>query len=130
MIQVVNKTRLAVPRLPLEKIFKEVFNKRSIDVSVAFVGDAAMRTYNRTYRKKDTITNVLAFLLDEHMGELIISPRRAMEEAKEEGVSLENRLVRLLIHGLMHLSGYDHEQDKDARVMERKEEAIFKKITL
>lgn len=99
-------------------------------MSVAFVGDAAMRTYNRTYRKKDTTTNVLAFLLDEHMGELIISPHRAMEEAKEEGVSLENRLVRLLIHGLMHLSGYDHEQDKDARVMERKEEVIFKKITL
>ena len=99
-----------------------------MDVSLVFLTNAKMRELNKTYRGKDADTNVLAFPLDEHMGEICISPKKAEREAKEYNISLTTRFVQLFVHGLLHLQGLDHQIEKDAEVMERKEIAILNKL--
>lgn len=96
-------------------------------VSVAFVSDAVMRRLNRTYRRRDAVTDVLSFgalrLPSEDFlelaptGELIIAPREAARRAKKQNISLKEEVTLLLVHGSLHLAGYDHERPEDAAVM-------------
>jgi len=107
-------------------------------LSVLFVGDRAMRTLNRTWRNKDRATDVLSFPLREGwflhiqpdmLGDIVISVPFAERQAKAEGHSLAVELDRLLVHGLVHLLGYDHEQGlTEARRMERKERQLLKRL--
>jgi probable rRNA maturation factor len=102
--------------------------KNTMDVSLVFLTDAKMRKLNKTYRGKDAVTNVLAFPLDEHTGEICISPETAKREAKEYSMSVRMRVVQLFLHGLLHLEGHDHETDSNALAMERIEERMLKKL--
>ena len=103
------------------------------EVSIDFVGDARMRHLNRGYRRKDKTTDVLAFASREAggprslmLGDVVVSVPEAMRQAKVLGHSLNQELARLLIHGLLHLVGYDHELgEKEARRMKHKEEKLF-----
>ncbi|MDT7043396.1 rRNA maturation RNase YbeY [Candidatus Nitronereus thalassa] len=103
------------------------------EVSIDFVGDARMRHLNRAYRRKDRTTDVLAFASREAggphspmLGDVVVSVPAAMRQAKELGHALNQELARLLIHGLLHLVGYDHELGaKEAQRMRRKEEKLF-----
>src|SRR5215813_5720629 len=83
------------------------------DVSVLFCGDARMRTLNRTYRRKDSSTDVLAFPAGggELLGDIVISVPYASRQARRRGEPVSREIERLLVHGLLHLSGYDHETD-------------------
>jgi probable rRNA maturation factor len=88
-------------------------------VSIAFIGARAMRTLNRDYRKKDYPTDVLSFSYGDmkidqipFLGEIMISPEIAMRQAIQAGVSPEKELRMLLVHGILHLLGYDHETDR------------------
>ena len=105
------------------------------ELSVAFVQDKRMQLLNRTYRCKDRPTNVLAFpqcstyegepqtLL---LGDVVISLPTAAREALELRQTLEERVVFLLAHGLLHLLGYDHERSAaQRRRMERREKDIL-----
>jgi len=89
------------------------------EVTVVFLNDAQMRRYNRTYRKKDSTTDVLSFpvnteLVDEshYLGDILISVERAKKQAAERGRVMEEEVRILMLHGLLHLLGYDHETDK------------------
>jgi probable rRNA maturation factor len=103
------------------------------EISINLVGDARMRHLNREYRQKDRTTDVLAFASREAggppspiLGDVVVSVPMAMRQAKSLGHSLNQELARLLIHGLLHLVGYDHERsDKEAQRMQRKEEKLF-----
>ena len=106
------------------------------EVSIRFVGDTRMRRLNREYRGNERTTDVLAFAFREasgpfsHMlGDVVISIPMALRQAKSFDHSLSEELARLLIHGVLHLVGYDHERSEaDARSMKRKEMALWKRV--
>ena len=105
------------------------------DLSVVFVHDEGMRELNRDYRSKDSSTNVLAFSQGQTypgepqtrmLGDVVIALPTAAREALELGQSLEERVVFLLAHGLLHLLGYEHEGPDARRLcMERREQEIL-----
>lgn len=94
-----------------------------------------MRTLNRRYRRKDRTTDVLSFAAregggpqvpGEPLGDIVISVPTAERQARKDGETLRRSLDRLLIHGLLHLLGYDHERGRrDARRMEARERALL-----
>jgi probable rRNA maturation factor len=108
---------------------------RNAEVSVLFVGDGMMRSLNRRYRRKDRTTDVLSFAFREgsgpkvahqFLGDIVISVPVAERQAREAGETLRNTLDRLLVHGLLHLLGYDHERGgTDARRMEARERRLL-----
>ena len=107
------------------------------EVSIKFVGDTRMRRLNREYRGNDRTTDVLAFAFREAggppsrmLGDEVISIPMACRQAKSFGHSLSEELVRLFIHGVLHLVGYDHERSEaDARSMKRKEMVLWKRVS-
>jgi probable rRNA maturation factor len=87
-------------------------------VEVIFVGVRKMRQVNRKYREKDYATDVLSFRYPGEraegcpfLGEIVIAPQVAREQAARYRASFESEIRRLVIHGLLHLLGYDHETD-------------------
>ena len=108
------------------------------EVSVLLIGDAAMRTLNRRYRGKDRTTDVLSFPLREGkfsgvqhhlLGDIVISVPAAARQAKAAGETLLEEIDRLLVHGFLHLLGYDHERDgAEARRMEALERRLRGKL--
>lgn len=86
-------------------------------VSLALVGDKKMRELNKKYRRKNKVTDVLAFgdwEEKDFLGELIICLPQARRQAKQYGVSVKQELARLVVHGFLHLTGFDHERSKAA----------------
>ncbi|MFH1146095.1 MAG: rRNA maturation RNase YbeY [Pseudomonadota bacterium] len=101
---------------------------------MSFVDDQEMAFLNETYRKRTGPTNVMSFAMrsqeipvvcPEMLGDIVISTETAMREAGQEGIDLEEKIDRLLIHGLLHLLGYDHGKPADARVMFKKEKELL-----
>jgi probable rRNA maturation factor len=91
------------------------------DATIVFLSDDAIRKLNREFRGKDYATDVLSFPAEAEafetenrasLGEIVISAQRADEQAKQNGLSFENEVQQLILHGLLHLCGYDHETDK------------------
>lgn len=79
-------------------------------VNLVLINDEEMRKLNRRYRKKDKATDVLAFPMGEDgiLGDIAISTETAKRNAKRFGVTYKNELKRLVIHGVLHIIGYDH----------------------
>jgi probable rRNA maturation factor len=108
-------------------------------LSVLFIGDRAMRTLNHAWRNLDRTTDVLSFPMREGrfpdvqpdlLGDIVISVPAAQRQADKAGHALVVELERLLVHGLVHLLGHDHEQGlKEARSMERKERQLLKRMS-
>jgi probable rRNA maturation factor len=106
---------------------------------VLFVGDSAMRKLNRRYRGKDRTTDVLAFPFQEGkfthiqphlLGDIVISMPAAVRQATESGHAVGQEINILLIHGLLHLLGYDHEAgSSEARRMKRRELQLLKRFS-
>jgi probable rRNA maturation factor len=86
---------------------------RPREVSVLFCGDRRMRTLNRRYRRKNGATDVLAFPAgrEDLLGDIVISVPYAARQARRRRESVPRELDRLLLHGYLHLLGYDHETD-------------------
>jgi len=117
-------------------------------LSLSFVGDAAMRRLNRESRGKDRTTDVLSFpLLDtpalkpkarspanaapeRMLGDIVISVDAALRQAADYDARLDAELARLMIHGLLHLLGHDHEEARERVAMEREERRLARKIGL
>jgi probable rRNA maturation factor len=102
------------------------------EVTVRYVAEAEGRRLNREYRHKDYATNVLSFPSEAPRGrvkgDLVICAPVVAREAREQGKAIEAHHAHLLLHGLLHLAGYDHEREADARRMERRERAILAKL--
>jgi rRNA maturation RNase YbeY len=108
------------------------------ELSVLFIGDRAMRTLNLRYRGRDETTDVLSFSMregrfpfirPEMLGDIVISLPVAVRQARREGHTIVNEIDRLLVHGLAHLLGYDHERSpREARRMRRKEHELLKRL--
>jgi len=87
--------------------------------STAFVSDSRMKQLNEMFRGKSTTTDVLSFPHEpdefdpdkNNLGDIVISAEQAQKQAEENGLSLEGEIKQLILHGVLHLSGYDHETD-------------------
>ncbi len=111
-------------------------------LSVSLVSDAAIRELNREHRGKDVATDVLSFSIDgdasgtsptvpeRMLGDVVISVDTARRQASDYDASLQNELYRLLIHGLLHVLGHDHERAGERRAMEREERRLADAIEL
>jgi probable rRNA maturation factor len=109
------------------------------ELSVSIVGDRSIRIINRNYLGRDKPTNVIAFSLQEGdcsginphaMGDVIVSADTAAREAENGGMEFFERLTFLLLHGILHLCGYDHERSGETAAikMEQKERQLFKSL--
>jgi len=109
----------------------------SAELGILFVGDQRMRGLNRRYRGKDRTTDVLAFPMREAphssshlLGDVVIAVPTAARQAKQGHRSLDEELTVLLVHGILHLCGYDHERSEtEARRMHRRERMILRSIS-
>jgi len=94
------------------------------EISLVLVCDARMKSLNKKYRKRNKVTDVLAF----DYGEIIICLPQARRQAKELGHSLKDELKILLIHGILHLAGFNDETKASYKKMMATQEKIFKSI--
>ena len=103
---------------------------KNSEVSITLVNDATIKKINKKYRGINKPTNVLSFELDDDvlLGDIFISIDTVRREAKSERVSVEEHTAHMVVHGVLHLLGYDHMNDKDASCMEKKETTILKKL--
>ncbi len=135
----VRLTRVAVRQALFKRLAERLLaavGEAKSELSIDLVGDGRMRRLNREYRKKDRTTDVLAFAMRESagpvsmlLGDVVISIPTAQRQAKEGGRSLSEEIAWLLVHGVLHLCGYDHERsDAEARRMKRREQAILKAL--
>ena len=133
----IGQTRL----LRLAEAMLQLVGEPSSELSVSLVGDRHMRQLNRRFRHRDRSTDVLAFAFREaraphgfhrvarYLGDVVIALPTARRQAEVAGRPVDEELVTLLIHGLLHLCGYDHERSKgEALRMRRKEEAVRRRL--
>lgn len=112
------------------------------EVSVVFVNDTTIHEMNRTYRGVDRPTDVLSFAMQEGdepfpevdeltmLGDIVVSIETAVDQAQRYGHSLERELAFLLVHGFLHLNGYDHQDESSEREMFALQEEILIDIGL
>jgi len=107
------------------------------ELSIALVDDAAIAELNGQYRDNPSATDVLSFSLlegegEEHrgglLGDVVISVETAAKQAAERRRGLDDEIARLMVHGLCHLIGHDHEADDEARVMQAEERRLRRAI--
>jgi probable rRNA maturation factor len=139
MVEVINRQRRHKVQAKRWREFTEqalrAVGAEDRDATVVFVSDAAMRKLNQQFRGKDSATDVLSFPsraesfeagAETNLGEITIALDRAQAEAKENGLTLVNEVEQLILHGLLHLCGYDHETDHGK--MNRLELKLRKKL--
>ncbi|MGI6332293.1 MAG: rRNA maturation RNase YbeY [Zhaonellaceae bacterium] len=136
----------------LELLFKKVLEAvlqaegetGQVEVSLVLVDDKKIQELNRDYRGIDRPTDVLSFPLREAvedegpkvsvdewlLGDIVVSMETALRQAEEYGHSLERELGFLIVHGCLHLLGYDHQREEERQVMREKEEAILTSLGL
>lgn len=130
MIEINNLTSNLIEEEFLKKVAKIVLEreKKEGEISLALVGPGRMRKLNKKYRGKNRVTDVLAFP-GNGLGEIVICLREVKKNAKRFGSTFEKELAKVLIHGILHLLGYDHEKsEKEAKEMEEKENQYLKLI--
>lgn len=125
--QYINATLKMLPQLP-------DFNQ-AYDLVIRFVDENESQHLNQTFRQKNTPTNVLAFPFEDtdntgeaYLGDLAICPLVGYAEAEAQGKSISDHFAHLIIHGLLHLLGFDHIQADDKEVMEALEVKILKSL--
>jgi probable rRNA maturation factor len=104
---------------------------QNTEITIRIVGSDESKNLNTIYRKKKYPTNVLSFLVDDahHLiGDIVLCAPVIEEEARDQSKNLEAHYAHLIIHGALHLYGYDHENKKDAEIMEEKEIKILTKL--
>jgi probable rRNA maturation factor len=116
---------------------RKVGLRRPAEVSVVLADDPFVRRLNRDHRGKDQPTNVLSFPLEDAatvkgrrllLGDVVLAYRTIRREAKTEGKRVASHAAHMLVHGTLHLLGFDHERAKAARVMERHEVRILRRL--
>lgn len=126
------KKLTALAESALAQVAPELANSR-LSASILFSDDAEVHALNREWRGKNQSTNVLSFPMLEReellalapegppelLGDIVLALETCQREAEDKGISLEHHVAHLIVHGLLHLAGYDHETSpEDARAME------------
>lgn len=126
-----------------QKILR-ILNYENFDLGIWITTNKTIHTYNRDFRKKDKPTDILSFSYhptlkagqkiipktddDKNLGDLIISAEYVQKVAHELNQTMDERMRILLVHGICHLLGYDHELDEDYKVMHKKETILLKAL--
>jgi probable rRNA maturation factor len=129
-IECLNHTRVKMPRRMLTRWLKACEKKLSkkdqrrtngVDLVVVFVSRSEIKKLNFQYRQKNDATDILSFESsdEDSLGELVLSPQVISAQAKRTGLTYHQELCYMLLHGLLHLLGYDHETSK------KEEKAMF-----
>lgn len=141
MVQIIQRSR--TPRLDWRRTRSQALRllraigSEEAELSVLLTGDAEIRRLNRTYRGVDAPTDVLSFPQGEVsvppgiaplLGDVVISLERAAAQAAEGGWLLQEEVLRLLIHGVLHLVGYDHARPVEARAMRAMETQLLRAL--
>jgi probable rRNA maturation factor len=139
MIEVINRQRRRKIDLNRWRKFGEealqVIGASKRNATIVFVSDNTIRKLNRQFRGRNYATDVLSFPSEAEafevesqaeLGEIVISAQRATAQARENGLSFSNEVQQLVLHGLLHLCGYDHETDRGE--MNRLELKLRKKL--
>ncbi|HKL26027.1 MAG TPA: rRNA maturation RNase YbeY [Desulfuromonadales bacterium] len=139
-IAIENRQRkIKVRKVPLRNVARKILSVSGCPearLSVLIVNDRQIRAINRDYLQRDKPTNVISFPMQEGagagiqpdlLGDVVISAETAQRDAAEAGRSVESEIYFLLLHGILHLLGYDHERGSqaDAERMEAREKQIF-----
>ena len=147
MITLINRQR----KIPIDEqwltaavqdILKQL-DYETFDIGILLTTNKTIKKYNETYRGKKRPTDILSFSYyevspgekivaasdeEKNLGDLILSPEYIVSSAKKLGVSFEHRLLILLIHGICHLIGYDHETDEEYHQMKALEDQLLSKL--
>lgn len=145
MLLIKNLTRKKIDEKFLRLIEKKTLfslnMKGGAEISLVICGEKRIRTLNRVWRRKNRPTDVLSFSGKEakkgfkpapdriiHLGEIFICYPIAEKQARKYGYALKEEMLRLLVHGILHLAGYDHEKSKkeEKRMMELQEKIVGK----
>jgi len=119
----------ALPRRPTLRRWALAALERDARVNLRFVGAREGRALNRRYRGRDYATNVLTFVYDEGVslaGDIVLCAPVIAKEARAQDKRLVAHYAHLVIHGMLHLQGYDHERDVDAARMEAREVGVLR----
>ena len=119
------------------KITLNKCDKLSSEITIRLTDEKEMRTLNRKWRNKDSSTNVLAFPLNnninivnksEYIGDVVLSYNDIKSEAIDRNITFIDHMIHILIHGVLHLCGYDHLKKKDEFIMINNEKLILEKV--
>lgn len=143
-VEINNPAHAAIDKKAVEKIAAMVIKDEAkrfagigqMEVSVVFAHPAKIRALNKKYRKIDCVTDILSFVGDGllgngvwSLGELAICLAQVKKDAKELKAAFKKELAWVVIHGMLHLFGYDHETNRvDARMMQEKEKSYLSKM--
>lgn len=144
MLLIKNFTKCKLNKKYLNKAAEEVLKvariKKQVEISLVITGNKRIRSLNKKHRKIDKITDVLSFGNEEkcgaikfvdpmdsviYLGEIFICYPQAVRQAKREKHSVQNEFAILLIHGILHLLGYNHKKHEESKTMKKKEEEIW-----
>ncbi|MBZ0104261.1 MAG: rRNA maturation RNase YbeY [Sulfuricella denitrificans] len=120
--------------IPVRGLFRTWANaalEGDAEVAIRIVDEEEGRSLNHDYRGKNYATNVLTFVYEQMpvcQGDLVLCASVVSREALEQGKGVEAHYAHLIIHGMLHLQGYDHEEDADALAMEAVETHIMKRL--
>jgi probable rRNA maturation factor len=136
MIEVQRETQAWTPEdSVIERWTAAALTDAQREVVLRFVDAEESRTLNRDYRGRDKPTNVLSFgfelppgFEDPHLGDLVICTDVVEQEAREQDKPLEAHYAHMVVHGLLHLQGYDHEEPAEAQRMELLEIEILRRL--
>jgi probable rRNA maturation factor len=136
-------------KMVVRRALKQVaitLSTKTAELAIVLTDDAAMRRLNRNWRGIDAPTNVLSFAtrnpsdqLDErrgsrsvgnHLGDIVLAYETVKREARRDGKPFDHHLTHLVVHGFLHLLGYDHGNDAQARRMEATERAILRELAV
>lgn len=145
-VNIVNESEKSVSSAELKKLIKAIckyFLNRRVrngrllaekkELTVVFLNAAEMKTINKQFRKKNKPTDILSFASDdpESLGELLLCLPVLQKQAVRQKHSLRHETAYMLIHGILHLLGYDHElSEKEERLMFRLQDACFEKLEI
>ncbi len=123
----------------LNEIYKQigfVYNNSKTLISISFSGDKKIMELNSCFRKKKSATNVLSFTSNSNfndtlfLGDIIFSIETILKEAKRDNKTVENHLIHLFVHAVLHLLGYEHETEEQAKKMENLEIKILNNLQI
>ena len=127
-------------KIKMTDAFKLICNEEEISncsINLEIMNDKSMQRLNKKYRSKDIPTNVLSFANEDisksitgNLGDIAISYEFVKRESDELDIDFHDHMIHMLIHGVYHILGFDHNNDKKAEVMENKEIKLLKKLNI
>ena len=124
-----------------KEAFKLISKEENLDdnasINIKIIKNKEMLNLNNHFRNKESSTNVLSFTNEDisksitgNLGDIAINYDYILEESNEQNKTFDDHMIHMLIHGIYHILGFDHEDDKVAHIMERKEVTLLNKLNI